>query len=364
MNDHAIEQAVGALSSGGRILLSRLQYLGDVVLTLPVLSALKHHFPSCEIDYLAKRPGAELLEGEAAVANVHRIPDPGEGPAATFHLIGRLRARRFDVAIDFLSNPRSALLIFLSGASVRIGGTRRIRRHLYTHSVSVPPGVRSAVSHHLHSLRVLNIEAEPVKPELAIGEAESREARELLRRMGVGETACIIGIHPGGKWQVKRWPLEKFAELAGRLRRARGARIVVFRGPGEEGMYSDRLRELIGDGAVFLPELPVRRAAAVMSLLDAGIYCDGGAMHVSVAVGTPTVGIFGSSEPDVWFPYEPYGPYRPAFIPLACRPCHMHTCDHVKCLNELHAEAVEEAVWNVLGGRTAQSTGFTRSNDG
>ncbi len=364
MNDRKIGEAVRALSSGGRILLSRLQYLGDIVLTLPVVAALKTHFPSCEIDYLVKRPGAELLEGEVGIAIVHRIPDPGEGAAATLRLIGRLRERRYDVAVDFLSNPRSALLTFLSGASVRIGGARRIRRHLYTHTVNVPDGVRSAVSHHLYSLRVLNIDAKATKPILRITDAESRAAEELLEGMGVQGAACRIGIHPGGKWQVKRWPPEKFASLALRLHKRCGARIVVFRGPGE-GEHSDRLQSHLQNGGAYLPELSVRSAAAVMSRLDAGIFCDGGAMHVSVAVGIPTVGIFGSSEPEVWFPYEEYGGYRPAFIPLACRPCHLHTCDHVKCLNELSVETVEEAVTDVLEqGRSSHPSRVTKSCDG
>jgi lipopolysaccharide heptosyltransferase II len=364
VSERKIEAAIRALSAGGRILLSRLQYLGDVVLTLPVVTALREKFPECEIDYLAKRPGAELLHNEVEIANVHCIPDADQSPAATVRLMARLRKRRFDVAIDFLSNPRSALLIFACGAPVRIGGTKRIRRHLYTHTVQVPPGVRSAVIHHLHALRVLNIDAAPVKPSLTITAAESEAALALLADMGIKDAACKIGIHPGGKWQVKRWPVDKFASLATGLVQKTGAQIVVFRGPGE-GSYSEQLRDRLKDGAVYLPELSVRRAAAVMSTLDAGAYCDGGAMHVSVAVGTPTVGIFGSSEPDVWFPYEEYGGYHPAFIPLECRPCHLHNCDHVKCLNDLSVQAVEATVLDALErGKTSRSPDFTRATDG
>ncbi|MFH1755146.1 MAG: glycosyltransferase family 9 protein [Candidatus Latescibacterota bacterium] len=354
MNDRKIEKAIEALSSGGRILLSRLQYLGDVVLTLPVAAALKERFPTCDIDYLVKRPGAELLEGEPGISAIHRIPDPGEGTGATLQLIDRLRRRRFDVAIDFLSNPRSALLLVMSGAPVRIGGTRRIRRHLYTHTVHVPADVRSAISHHLHSLTLLDIDAASRRPALTISQAERGDAARLLDQFGVRERTLTIGIHPGGKWQVKRWPVESFAALAERLNQKLGACVVVFTGPGEEA-YSEQLQSRLGGSAVRLPVLPVRRLAAVMSLLDAAVYGDGGAMHVSVAVGTPTVGIFGSSEPDVWFPYEEFGSYCPAFIPLECRPCHVHACDHLTCLNELSVTSVEEAVAGLLDRRTSAS---------
>ena len=71
-------------------------------------------------------------------------------------------------------------------------------------------------------------------------------------------------------------------------------------------------------------------------------------MHVAVAVGTPTIGIFGSAEPDIWFPYEQYGPYIPAYVPITCRPCHSHVCSHISCLYKLTVDTVEQHVLVVL----------------
>jgi len=71
-------------------------------------------------------------------------------------------------------------------------------------------------------------------------------------------------------------------------------------------------------------------------------------MHVSVAVGTPTVGIFGSAEPDIWFPYELHGPFTPAYVDVECRPCHSHVCDHLSCLRELSVESVESKLFDVM----------------
>jgi heptosyltransferase-2 len=149
--------------------------------------------------------------------------------------------------------------------------------------------------------------------------------------------------------------VESFVVLARRIADEFGARVAVIVGAGEEG-YQAAVRERLGTGATYLPVLPVRAAAAVVAELDAVVAADGGLMHVSVAVGTPTVGIFGSSEPDIWFPYESFGAFVPAFAPIWCRPCHYHTCAHVSCLRRLSVETVAARLVGVMSapGRDAR----------
>ena len=338
-------RAVEELSAGGRVLVTRLQYLGDVILTLPAVFALRKRFPRAEIDYLSRGDGADILEGEPVFSRVFRLPETAGG---TWRLTVQMRRRRYSAAVDLFSNPRSALLTWLSGASLRIGGDRRVRRHLYTHPTTTPPTIRSAIDHHVSYLSALGIEEGACKPVLTLSEGERTRARERLGALGLGPSSgMVVGLHPGGKWDVKRWPIEHFADLARRITTRHDTRIAVLVGPGEE-RYRDELRLRLGDGAVYLPTLPIRETAAVIDALDGLVVCDGGIMHVSVAVGTPTVGIFGSSEPDVWFPYETFGPYVPAFLPIECRPCHSHICDHLSCLQKLPVETVERQLLGVL----------------
>jgi ADP-heptose:LPS heptosyltransferase len=77
-----------------------------------------------------------------------------------------------------------------------------------------------------------------------------------------------------------------------------------------------------------------------------------------VAVNTPTVGIFGSSEPDIWFPYEEFGPFVPAYVSIECRPCHSHVCNHISCLQDLTGETVERKLLDVIDhpGAASHST--------
>jgi lipopolysaccharide heptosyltransferase II len=355
MNRHTRLSASVAneLQRGGRILVTRLQYLGDVVISLALVQKLREHFPRATIDYLTRSDGADVLTGEPAIEAVHTVPS--DGLAEQLKLIQRLRGRRYAVAVDLYSNPRSALLTWLSGARMRIGGSRRGRRQFYTHATAVPAEVRSASEFHLYHVRPLGIEGPPVKPLLTISKAERREATAFLEAQGLDLNMPVVGLHPGGKWEVKRWPPEFFAALATRLSSAYGMQIAVLSGPGEEAWRDAVVNgaKAVGAGLAVLPTLSIRRTAAIVQTLDGAVMNDGGIMHVSVAVGTPTVGIFGSAEPDIWFPYESFGPYRAAWVPITCRPCHSHHCTHISCLRKLTVERVEHSLLSVIRSNTA-----------
>jgi len=330
------DPAAVSLQRGNRILVTRLDYLGDVVLSLPLVDALRERWPGVEIDYLTRRPAADLLARDERFARVWTLE---KGARATVALMASLRRRRFRAVIDLYSNPRSAWLTWATGAPLRVGGNRRGRRHLYTHPIIVPREVRRVTDVFMQYGIPLGLapKAPARKPSLAVAPDEAAAAERLLASV----PAPRVGIHPGGKWSVKRWPTEKFVELIALLEREHGVRAVVFTGP-DERAATERVRERVSGNATFLDPLPIRTLAAVMSRLDAVVACDGGVMHVAAAVGTPTVGIFGSSEPEVWFPYQGAGPYRAAYIEVECRPCHRHECPlgHTRCLNELSAAAV------------------------
>lgn len=334
-----------ALRAGERVLVTRLSYLGDVVLSLPMVDALLSAHPGVEVDYLTREPAASLLRGDARFGRVIASKD---GVRAAAKTVMELRSRRYRAVVDLYSNPRSAWLSWWSGAAVRIGGNRRGRRRLYTHRVETPRGLPVSEVF-LRYAEPLGVRGPASKPVLELTETERNAAEGLLAGAGVpAGPRPRIGIHPGGKWTVKRWPAASFAALVTRLE-AMGARVVLFTGPDEEDATSD-VRSKLASPVAVLEALPVRTVAGVISRLDAMVACDGGIMHTSVAVGTPTVGIFGSSQSSVWFPYEQQGPYRAAQIDVECRPCHRHVCPlgHTRCLNELTAARVAARLGEVL----------------
>jgi len=338
-----------ALGAGDRVLVTRLNYLGDVVLSLSMVDALRRAHPGIEIDYLTRDPAASLITPDARFARVFVWRD---GVRAALSMVATLRRRRYRAVIDLYSNPRSAWLSWLSGAPVRIGGNRRGRRLLYTHRVQPPAGT-PVIDVFMEYAKPLGVNGPPTKPVLAITAHERDDAEAHLENAGAAASVRTprIGVHPGGKWSVKRWPAAHFAELVDRLEKA-GARVVVFTGPDERDATDEVMRRVTTSPARLEP-LDIRATAAVISCLDAMVACDGGIMHTSVATGTPTVGIFGSSQSSVWFPYENIGPYRAAQIDVPCRPCHQHVCPlgHTRCLNELSPARVASILEPLLDTR-------------
>ncbi|HKW13244.1 MAG TPA: glycosyltransferase family 9 protein, partial [Candidatus Krumholzibacteria bacterium] len=324
-----------------------------VVLSLAMVDALRDTHPEIEIDYLSREPAASLLRPDARFARVLAWHD---GPRASLSMVAALRSRRYRAAIDLYSNPRSAWLTWLSGAPVRIGGNRRGRRLLYTHRVQPAAGT-PVIDVFMQYAAPLGVQGPAQKPVLVITAAESEAAEAHLENAGAPAGASPrIGVHPGGKWPVKRWPAAHFAALIDMIT-ARGARPVLFTGP-DEREATDEVRRLVRTSPARFEALDIRTTAAIISRLDAMVACDGGIMHTAVAVGTPTAGIFGSSQSSVWFPYPAFGAYRAAEIDVPCRPCHQHVCPlgHTRCLNELAPARVAELVQSLARTHTRLAT--------
>lgn len=340
---------------GDRVLVTRLDFLGDIILSLTTVDAVAARWPGVEIDFLARRPGADVLAGDARFGRVFAL-DRSAGLSESLRLVRALRARRYRAVVDLYSNPRSAWLCRLTGAPVRVGGDRGVRRRLYTHPVTVPAQARAALAHHLEHARVIGVDpATARKPGLATSADEREAARRTLDAAGCPSRRPRIGLHPGAKWSVKRWPAASFARLGELLAERLGATVVVFTGPGEES-HTEAVRSVLGEGAVYPGTLGIRELGAVIETLEATVACDGGVMHLSVALGTPTVGIFGSAEPEVWFPYQEFGPFRACALDVDCRPCHRHVCPlgHTNCLERLTPESVYEVVEGLVTSERAE----------
>jgi ADP-heptose:LPS heptosyltransferase len=335
--------AVGVPS---RILVTRLRQIGDVILTLPVVGALRNAFPSARIDYLAEEVPAQAALGHPALTCVIVLrPWPGAAilPASP-GVLARLRAARYDWVIDLYGNPRSAAIAAWSGAPVRIGPDRRGRRRLYTHPVP-SPGPVSAVLHHLASLRAVGLSPLPSSPRLHLSGEELALGRARLDA-ALPEGPPRVGLHVGNRWAAKRWPEERFAALLRALPRL-GARGAVLAGPGEED-----LARRVAEGAPGTPVisgLPLRHYWGVLASLDALVTNDGSPLHAGPALRVPTVGLLGPTESEIWFPYSARDGHQLLCREIWCRPCHRHECARLDCLDWIEVRDAIEAVRRALG---------------
>lgn len=286
-----------------RIVVSRLRFLGDVVLSTPTLEVLREARPRATIEYVTCTPFAAVLAHHPAVDRVLTLPmDAGLGD--TLALVRALRAPRVDWFIDLLSNPRSALQAVLSRPRRSVGQSAGVRSAAYTFRRPRPTG--SQVAGHLDKLVPLLGPVPDRRPRVYVTDEERRAA---AARFGLSSGRPEIFLHPGATWPWREWPTDRWPLLARRLAADHPqARLHVVAPPGAPELA----RDLAGRAGVeALPALSIRELMAVLSWGALFVGNDGGILHTAVALGVPTVGIFGGeNDPREWFPYAHLGPYR------------------------------------------------------
>ncbi len=238
--------------------------LGDVVMSLPALGAIRARFPHARITIAVGKPGAEVIEmsGSAdATISVDRVAlRDGFKPLSVlrvFQVVKDVRGRKFDFVIDLHSFSETNLLGFLSGAPKRLFSRRRGRSLDFLANFRPLPAIeegnrtRHQVDRYLDVLLPLGIKDAPRVPRLATQAEQGREVDALLRKSKADVGAPLIGLFPGAGHESRRWPLERFAQLADSLIRNDGARPIVFAGPEERELVS-QMRQLFPAGTVIL----------------------------------------------------------------------------------------------------------------
>ncbi len=338
-----------------RILLSRLRFMGDVILTTPVVRRLREAYPAAEIVYLTESAFVPLLAHNPHVDEV--LEFSAQWPLAQqMRFYRELRRRGFDLAIDLFGNPRTALMTWITGAKVRIGGDFRGRGKLYNFRVPPPDGEVSAIDFHLRSLQLLGLKASNKQTEIFLTPDERLWAQSFLFLQNIDPAQPVVALHPGATWPHKRWPEKYFAEVSNHLQK-NGVQVVVTQGPDEAGIVQEVKR--LSPAATILPVLSLRETAALQNQCNAVVANDCGIMHLAVAVGTPTIGLFGPSQKEIWFPYETTKKHLALDIPMDCRPCHKNYCplQHTNCQNLLLPLRVIHEVMQRLSKQVSKTMG-------
>lgn len=329
-----------------KILCLRLRSMGDAVLMTPALDALRSDFPNAKLYVVLAKELTDLLEGHRSVDEVLPL---GRGSFDKLSLAKRLRGIGFDAVINFHGGPTSAWLTAASGAPLRVGRNNYRFRWAYNLRVGRPEEVFAdpAATHTVHDqaslVAALGVPVPDLLPSLrAPAEARAPMSRR-LGELGVSSQDYLL-IQPTASFPSKQWPAKRFLEL-GRALKERTGRPVVVSLPGPQHSLAE----------FFSPELPVAAdltSRELMALIEsASLYVgnDSGPMHVAAALGTPVVGIFGSSDPKRWHPWGVA--HRAIAAGLECSPCHGKWCVNpaqFACLMELPVERILDAALELL----------------
>ncbi|MFH2053384.1 MAG: glycosyltransferase family 9 protein [bacterium] len=377
---------------GGRtlrsVLVTRLRYLGDIVMSTVVLEALRAGDPGLRLGYLCEAVHGPVLERIPGLDRIHLLdsrrrgadarargshPDRVSAGVGTLGSVLALRSARYDLACDLFFNPRSAWLLWSAGMPLRIGGSAGWRRRLYTHTVrpedlspthrgilrTLAPG---GLGDHLCRLAPLrHVETglpfldwldqagpgRPLRPRLR-GSGSPDRHPAALTALGISPGEDYLVLAPGATWATKEWPLEGWRELISLLAKAGRGPLAVVLPPGKEAVWAPLAGTIPAGCGGLLPGLPLGEVLDVISGATGVVSVDGGIMHAAVGLGRPTVGLFGPTDPGVWFPYEEAGPFRVLAVRPDCHPCNLHVCDRFVCLPELTAGQVARTLEQVL----------------
>lgn len=288
--------------------------LGDVVLSLPALQAIRKRFPAARITVAVGKPGAEIVD-MSGYANETLVVDrvglrDGFKPLSVvrvFGLVKDVRRRKFDFVIDLHSLSETNLLGFLSGAPKRLYARRPGRSLDYLANYRPAPPVetnhrqRHLIDRYLDVLVPLEIKTAARFPRLKTRPSDDAAIEKILRKAKADAGVPLIGLFPGAGHSSRRWPLEQFAELADYLIRNDEFKVLVFVGP-EEQLFVKDMRRLFPRSTLLLDQLTLPQLAAAATRLAAFVSNDTGPMHVASAVGTPVVLLLDKRAPTSYLP--------------------------------------------------------------
>ena len=337
------------------ILVVQTAFLGDIVLTTPLLRELKRAQPGSKTTVATTPLGAALLGGHPAVDALHVLDKRGatKGPLGMLRALDSLRRVRFDASIAAQRSSRTGIVVRFAGGPTRVGFRGAPGAWAYTDRVTWD-GDLHAVHRYLALAAPLGgrPDADP-QPTLHVDATARAWVDELLRSHGIAPADPLLAISPGSIWGTKRWTPEGFASVA-RSVRDLGLRPVLVGSP-DEAALCGTIAELASGGVPILAGTTgIRELVALLARARALVVNDSGPGHVASAVGTPVVAIFGPTVPA--FGYTPFGSGNVIVEheALPCRPCDRHgpqVCPlgHHHCMTEIPAARVIEAVARVVG---------------
>lgn len=338
-----------------KILVIRFSSLGDIVLTTPVFDVLKARFPKSRIFFLTKAQYGDLLIADPRVSSLIQFDSAKEhqGIPGFINLVSNLRSHDFDLLIDLHANLRSFLVRRMTRARSKLKyRKRRIRRLAMVHCKFLKTEAIHTVDSYLKALESLQITSPERIPRLLLSQEDKKFTDHFLLEQRVEKDDIVIGVHPGARWETKRWDSEKFAQVAGALIHRLNCRILLFAETGEARLIEEIRSALPDEKVTEAIGLPLGRLAALIGRCDCLITNDSGPMHAASALQVPVVAIFGPTHPRLGF--APLGPRNAVLCAdVECSPCSLHgdkKCGKESrfCMDRIDHQMVVEAVEKLL----------------
>jgi heptosyltransferase-3 len=352
------------LASISRALVIKLRHHGDVLLSAPVISALKRAAPQCEIDGLVYADTAPMLSGHPDISRLFTVDRTWKKQgalrqaSAEWKLLSQLRARRYDLVVHLSVHSRGAWLVRLLRPRWSVGPRRRDAGRFWHSSFTHLYAAQSHPDQHtvdtnLDALRALGIDVALDAAKVVLTPGQEAEARvDALLAEHALQPGGFVHLHPASRWDFKCWPAERVGQLCDALA-ARGLPLVMTCAPDAK----ERALVAAVCAATQVPivdlsgQLNLKELAALTARARLFIGVDSAPMHIAAAMGTPVVAIFGPSGDREWGPWHTKSRIVVSAAHAHCRPCGRDGCNGSKiseCLTTLPVAPVLAACKELL----------------
>ena len=334
------------------ILIVAPNWIGDAVLSLPVVDGCAQIWPESDLTVLARAGVAKLFEARKITVRTVEY-QRRKGPHRIGNLLGlgwRLRQEKFHLAILLPNSLSSAMLTWLARVPERLGYSTDGRGWLLTHRLPDRRKERGLhqVDYYLGLLRGLGVSQVDRIPKLQLKKKCIDMGLRLLSDMGIDKRKLLLGLHPGAAYgETKRWFPERFGEVLRRLHKP-GRRFLLLGGPGEEQIAQQISMIMERPPIDLVGKTTVAEALALVSMCGLFLSNDSGLMHVAAALNIPQVALFGSTDPQKTAPLNDRAVViHPEHV--SCTPCFKRTCpENLECMKAIAVDEVVTAAEQLL----------------
>ncbi len=324
------------------ILISRTDKIGDVILTLPVVNALRDFYPNSRITFLVSGYASEIIQGHRAIDEI-MIYEPSE---SVFSLAKKIKQKKFDLAVVVFPVFKIALALWLARVPVRVGTGYRLFSFLFNRKVFEHRkyAEKHEVEYNLNLIKSIGVEVREVKFDIFIPESAFERVKQLLAEHGLSEGNYII-VHPGSKGSARDLKPSKFREIVKGLTMG-GVKIILTGSKSEK-----ELVRYVGDGIEnvfdFSGLLNLEELSALIKGAMVFISNSTGPIHIASALGTPVVGFYPPirvMSPRRWGPYTNNKIIFIPNVPFECKKCIGKRCKFYDCMDLINPDEVVNAI--------------------
>ncbi|MDD5638418.1 MAG: lipopolysaccharide heptosyltransferase II [Candidatus Pacebacteria bacterium] len=343
------------LSNIKKILVIRIDGIGDVVLSTPAIRLLKEKFPQAHISVLVLPKSKEVLEfnpfiNKIIICDYDLLGNAWQSFTFLKELIKitrRLKEERYDLGIDLRADFTNILIMFFANIKYRVSQGIRGGNFLLTHNAPYKE-IKHEMERDIDVLIPLNCHySGALRPEIFVIEKDKALAKSLLQKNGITPKDLLIGFHCGAPWEYRAWPKERFAQLADQLIDEYCCKIVIIGGKGEEKLAKEIINLMKHQAVNLTGKLNLRSLAFLIQKMDLFICNDGGPMNIASTTNTPVIALFGPQDPRRFCPFGNTSVFIHKKTP--CSPCNQTVCKlRPTCMERITVKEVFNKATSIL----------------